>query len=104
MTVFSVPWVTLEGKGQSRAEMNACPGVLCLEHLLSVRKGPEGAAQATPESGRPGAKACGQGCWLVLGAVKGDMVRLQILFGSGVPKPPSTQPAPPCPTPGELEG
>ena len=63
MTVFSVPWVPLEGKGQSRAEMNACPGVLCLEHLLSVRKGPEGAAQATPESGRPGAKACGQGCW-----------------------------------------
>lgn len=74
--------------------MNACPGVLCLEHLLSVRKGPEGAAQATPESGRPGAKACGQGCWLVPGAVKGDMVRLQILFGSGVPKPRSTLPTP----------
>lgn len=92
-TLFSAPWVPL-WRVRGRAEMNVCPGVLCPEHLLGVRKGPEGASQATPESGRPGAKPCGQGSWSVPGAAQGDTVRLQVLFGSGVPKPPITQPTP----------
>lgn len=35
IALLSAPWVPLEGKGQSRAEMNMCLGVLCLEHPLS---------------------------------------------------------------------